>query len=57
EIIEDGQTGYLVRFDQHKASPFEPVVPEDFSKDLAQKINRLLSDKPLAQKMGGGLNG
>lgn len=52
EIIEDGQTGYLVRFDQHKASPFEPVVPEDFSKDLAQKINRLLSDKPLAQKMG-----
>ncbi|MBF0553807.1 MAG: glycogen synthase [Nitrospirae bacterium] len=52
EIIEDGQTGYLVRFDQHKASPFEPVNPEEFSKDLAEKINKLLSDKQLAQEMG-----
>ncbi|WP_420264060.1 glycogen synthase [Candidatus Magnetominusculus dajiuhuensis] len=52
EIIEDGQTGYLVKFDQHKVSPFEPVNPEEFSKDLAVKINKLLSDKHLAQEMG-----
>ncbi|MBF0319624.1 MAG: glycogen synthase [Nitrospirae bacterium] len=52
EIIKDEQTGYLVRFDQHKASPFEPVDPETFSRDLAGKVNKLLSDKRLAEEMG-----
>lgn len=52
EIIEDGQTGFLVRFDQHKESPFEPVSPEAFSKDLAEKINIILADKHLAEEMG-----
>ncbi|MCG6553213.1 MAG: glycogen synthase [Candidatus Magnetominusculus sp. LBB02] len=52
EIIEDGQTGSLIRFDQHKASPFEPVNPEEFSKDLAGAVNKLLSDKRLAEEMG-----
>ncbi|MEO5360388.1 MAG: glycogen synthase [Nitrospirota bacterium] len=52
EIIEEGQTGYLVKFDQHKSSPFEPVNPEEFSRDLAGMINKILSDKELAHSMG-----
>ncbi|MBF0456458.1 MAG: glycogen synthase [Nitrospirae bacterium] len=52
EIIEDGQTGFLVRFDQHKESPFEPLSPAEFSADLAEKINIILADKHLAEEMG-----
>ncbi|MBV6342693.1 glycogen synthase [Candidatus Magnetobacterium casense] len=52
EIIEDGKTGFLVPLQQYKESPFEPVDPEQFSRDIAQKINKCLDDKELRTEMG-----
>ncbi|MBF0338840.1 MAG: glycogen synthase [Nitrospirae bacterium] len=52
EIIEDGKTGFLVPLQQHKESPFEAIDPEQFARDLAQKINRCLDDNALCTEMG-----
>ena len=52
EVVVDGVTGVLVPVRQKKSSPFEPVNPEKFSKDLARQINRLMADKTLRIKMG-----
>ncbi|MEO5355837.1 MAG: glycogen synthase [Nitrospirae bacterium YQR-1] len=52
EIVEDGITGTLVKLEQLKECPFEPVEPGVFSKDLAQAINKILDDKALRLEMG-----
>ncbi len=51
EVVVDGETGILVPLEQQKEAPFEPVNPEKFSKDLAQGINKLISDKELRDQM------
>jgi starch synthase len=35
-----------------KESPFEPLDPEKFSRDLAAKINELMRDRHLQEKFG-----
>ncbi|MBF0437148.1 MAG: glycogen synthase [Magnetococcales bacterium] len=52
EIVQQGQTGYLIEFEQYKQSPFEPVHPPEFSKALAGAINKILDDKALMKSMG-----
>ncbi len=52
EIIEHGETGYLVEFEQQKESPFEAVNPDKFSKDIASYINKLMDDEELRKQMG-----
>jgi glycogen synthase len=52
EVVVDGQTGLLVRVDQQRESPFEPLDPARFSRDLADAINRLLRDPALRERMG-----
>jgi alpha-maltose-1-phosphate synthase len=52
EVVVDGQTGYLVPLEQMKKSPFEPLDPEQFSRDLAAKINELMKDPHLQEKFG-----
>jgi alpha-maltose-1-phosphate synthase len=52
EVVVDGETGYLVPLEQMKESPFEPVKPDKFSRDLAEKINRLMADERLRTKFG-----
>lgn len=52
EIIEDGKTGFLVELEQYKESPFEPVDPDKFSRDLASSINKVLEDKAMSSQMG-----
>ncbi|MBF0141797.1 MAG: glycogen synthase [Magnetococcales bacterium] len=52
EIIQHGKTGFLVEFDQYKQSPFEPVNPEQFSKQLADNINQILNNDQLRKEMG-----
>nr|CAX84127.1 Glycosyl transferase [uncultured bacterium] len=52
EIIVDGETGFLVKFDQYRQSPFEPVRPDEFARSLADPINTLLRDAGLRQRMG-----
>jgi starch synthase len=52
EVVVDGETGFLVPLEQMKESPFEPLHPEKFSRDLAAKINQLMADADLRKKFG-----
>jgi glycogen synthase len=52
EIVNHGVNGLLVEFEQHNESPFEAVNPEQFSRDLATSINRILNDSTLRNNMG-----
>ena len=52
EIIIHGETGYLVELQQHRESPFEAVNPELFSRDLAERMNHIVSDAATRQAMG-----
>ena len=52
EVVVDGETGFLVPLKQMKESPFEPLDPEKFSRDLAAKINELMKDRHLQEKFG-----
>jgi starch synthase len=51
EVVVDGETGYLVPFDQDPVTSF-PVDPEKFARDLAFQINRLLKDPERCQRFG-----
>ena len=52
EVVVDGETGFLVPLEQMLTSPFEPVDPDKFSRDMAVKINRLMADETLRKKFG-----
>jgi alpha-maltose-1-phosphate synthase len=52
EVVVDGETGFLVPLEQMQTTPFEPVNPDKFSRDMAEKINRLMADEPLRKKFG-----
>ncbi len=44
EVVIHGETGFLVSLDQMKESPFEATNPDRFSRDLAARVNELMSD-------------
>ena len=52
EVVEDGETGFLVPLEQMKESPFEPIAPDQFARDLAARINQLMADPALRAKFG-----
>ncbi len=52
EVVVEGETGYLVPIEQMTESPFEPLYPDRFSRDLASRINQLIGNAPLRAKMG-----
>jgi glycogen synthase len=52
EVVVNGETGFLVPIEQMKESPFEPIDPEKFSRDLAERINQLMKDRQLREKFG-----
>ncbi len=52
EVVVDGETGILVPVEQMTESPFEPTHPEQFARDLAAAINRLMRDPELAAEYG-----
>lgn len=52
EVVLPEQTGLLVPFAQEEQSPFEALDPDQFARDLAEAINRLMNDQPLRQRMG-----
>lgn len=52
EVVVEGETGFLVPLDQRKESPFEPVDPEKFARDLAARINELMANPGLREKFG-----
>jgi alpha-maltose-1-phosphate synthase len=51
EVVVDGETGYLVPFDQDPATSF-PREPEKFAKDLAVRINELMADPEKCRQFG-----
>ncbi|TFG87697.1 MAG: glycogen synthase [Chromatiales bacterium] len=52
EVVVDGETGYLVKLQQMKESPFEATSPAQFASDLAARINQLMADPTLCERMG-----
>ncbi len=52
EVVVHGETGYLVPLEQSAESPFDPIAPEQFSRDLATRINELMEQPDLRQRMG-----
>jgi starch synthase len=43
EVVVNGGTGFLVNLQQQAESPFEALDPEQFSRDLAESVNLLMS--------------
>jgi alpha-maltose-1-phosphate synthase len=50
EVVADGETGLLVPFDSNGADG--PRDPGRFAADIAERVNRLLADPELAERMG-----
>jgi alpha-maltose-1-phosphate synthase len=49
EVVEDGVTGLLVPFEGSAGAPADPAR---FAADFAERVNRLLADPALAERMG-----
>ncbi|MBE9404614.1 glycogen synthase [Brachybacterium sp. Marseille-Q2903] len=52
EVVVDGETGYLVHFDQLTDGTGTPTDPERFIADMARALERMLSDPDRARQMG-----
>ncbi len=52
EVVVDRETGFLVPIEQMTESPFEPLDPDKFSRDLAARINQLMKDPALRERFG-----
>jgi len=52
EVVDDGVTGLLVPFDPLDGPSREPREPARFAADLAERVNTLLADPVLAERMG-----
>lgn len=51
EVVVDGETGFLVPFDQDPVTSF-PRDPETFAKNLAARLNSLLRDPDTCKRFG-----
>jgi len=51
EVVVEGETGYLISFDQDPVTSF-PNDPEKFARDLALGIHRLLEDPEGCRRFG-----
>jgi glycogen synthase len=51
EVVVEGETGFHVPLEQMKESPFEPLDPEWFARDIASRINTLMTDAALCARM------
>jgi starch synthase len=51
EVVVDGETGYLVPFEQDPTTSF-PTNPDQFARELAAKISALLADPDLCVRFG-----
>jgi starch synthase len=52
EVVVDGETGFLVPIDQMDQSPFEPRDPDKFARDLAARVNQLITNPEVCEKFG-----
>ncbi len=51
EVVVDGETGFLVPFDQDPVTSF-PTDPDRFARDLAAKLTELLADPAKCERFG-----
>ena len=51
EVVVDGETGYLVPFEQDSVTGF-PLDPERFARDLAVRLHHLLKDPEKCRRFG-----
>ena len=51
EVVEEGETGYLVPFDRDPVTGF-PRDAERFARDLASRIHELLEDEGKCRRFG-----
>jgi starch synthase len=51
EVVVDGETGYLVPFEQDPVTSF-PLHADKFARDLAEKLSTLLADPSKAKQFG-----
>ena len=51
EVVVNGETGILVPLEQHHEAPFEPINPDQFSRNLANGINTIINDNELKERM------
>ena len=51
EVVVNNETGILVPVQQQKEAPFEPIEPDQFSKDLAVAINTVVANQDLRKQM------
>ncbi|MGA8043855.1 MAG: glycogen synthase [Terracidiphilus sp.] len=51
EVVVEGETGYLVPFDQDPVTSF-PRDPEKFARDLAARLNEMLQDPDKCHRFG-----
>lgn len=51
EVVVEGETGLLIPLEQQKEAPFEPVDPDRFSRDLAEGINKVISNPEMKKSM------
>lgn len=52
EVVLEGETGYFIPLKQRQESPFDPLDAKQFEQDLAARVNELMADTDLCQKMG-----
>ncbi len=52
EILDEGETGFLIPLESISRTDFNPLKPDDFQKNFALKINLLLENETLANQMG-----
>lgn len=52
EVVVHDETGYLVPLAQSHDSPFSPLNPEAFAKDLAHQVNRLMENPERREAFG-----
>jgi starch synthase len=51
EVVVNGETGYLVSYEQHPVTGF-PTHPDDFARTLAARISELLADPEKCKQFG-----
>ncbi len=51
EVVVDGETGFLVELEQAPGS-IDPIDPAGFAAAFAERVNALIADPALAQRMG-----
>ena len=52
EVVEDGVTGLLVPLEVRDDASGEPVDPDGFARDLAERLDAVLADPGLAERLG-----